>query len=57
MQTDPLFFFVSEHPKEKIRRVGGKQAEPGVASGFEFIERPLNFESVCAIFKIKAGSG
>ena len=57
MQTDPLFFFVSEHPKKKIRRVGGKQAEPGVASGFEFIERPLNFESVCAIFKIKAGSG
>ena len=25
------FFFVSEHPKKKIRRVGGKQAEP---SGF-----------------------
>ena len=35
-----VFFFVSEHPKKKIRRVGGKQAEPGHPADFEFIERP-----------------
>ena len=34
------FFFVSEHPKKKIRRVGGKQAD------FEFIERPLNLRII-----------
>ena len=26
------FFFVTEHPPKKSRRVGGKQAEPGVRS-------------------------
>ena len=35
MQADPLGFFSSANtPRNKIRRVGGKQAEPGVPSGF-----------------------
>ena len=37
------FFPVSEHPKEKIWRVGGKQAEPGVPSGFWIHRTPANF--------------
>ena len=34
MQADPLVFFRQRTPQgKKIRRVGGKQAEPGVSSG------------------------
>ena len=29
-----VFFFIGEYNHKKIRRVGGKQAEPGVPSGF-----------------------
>ena len=39
------FFFVSEHAKEKIRGVRGKQAEPGVASGFLIHRTPPNIKT------------
>ena len=41
MQADPLDFFSSANtPRKKIRRVGGKQAEPGVSSGFWIHRKP-----------------
>ena len=34
-RMEPLFFLRQRiHQEKKIRRVGGKQAEPGVSSGF-----------------------
>ena len=53
-----VFFFVSEHPKKK--ECGGLEVNKrnqGYPADFEFIEGPLNFVSVCVIFKKKRGAG